>query len=77
MASEKVKNLSEEKTHPEHKYSVTFVSKVGTFTDFKLSRDYFYELDSLLRNLSSHNRCGLAGEKSFCCLVNLRFLREC
>ena len=22
--------MSEEKTHPEHKYSVTFVSKVGT-----------------------------------------------
>ena len=30
MASQ---NLSEEKkTHPEHKYSVTFVSKVGTIT---------------------------------------------
>ena len=28
---EKSRNLSEEKkTHPEHKYSVTFVSKVGT-----------------------------------------------
>ena len=27
----KSRNLSEEKkTHPEHKYSVTFVSKVGT-----------------------------------------------
>ena len=29
----KSRNLSEEKkTHPEHKYSVTFVSKVGTIS---------------------------------------------
>ena len=26
----KSRNLSEEKTHPEHKYSVTFVAKDGT-----------------------------------------------
>ena len=30
MASKKVEIFQEKKTHPEHKYSVTFVSKVGT-----------------------------------------------
>ena len=39
----KSRNLSEEKkTHPEHKYSVTFVSKVGTKTKKEIfSRQYF------------------------------------
>ena len=31
---EKCRNLSEEKTHPEHKYSVTFVTKAGTKITF-------------------------------------------
>ena len=30
-----IKSLSEEKNHPEHKYSVTFVTKVGIITIFK------------------------------------------
>ena len=32
MASEKVELCLKKKTYPEHKYSVTFVSKVGTKT---------------------------------------------
>ena len=32
MASKKVEICLKKKTHPEHKYSVTFVSKVGTTT---------------------------------------------
>ena len=36
MAKKVRRNLSEgKKTHPEHKYSVTFVSKVGTITGKK------------------------------------------
>ena len=38
----KSRNLSEKKTHPEHKYSVTFVSNVGTINDKLLFVKYGY-----------------------------------
>ena len=48
----KSRNLSEEKkNHPDHKYSVTFVSKVGTITKRNLLSAVLYR--NFISNLTS------------------------
>ena len=54
-----VENSVKKKTHPEHKYSVTFVSKVGTISFFQLL------FDEEKHQSSSAQKIGFYMETSF------------
>ena len=73
MAGLKSRILSEEKNHPKHKYSVTFVTKVGT--------NFFYYINFsmllLLLDLKSQSEhSGLRLDTSSHNILIFRFLRS-